>query len=258
MKGIFLFVFSCFAILNFGQPKSYSTANAHSHNDYENPNPFYAAFEQGYGSIEADVFAINDTLFVAHNKQAIKNDRTLQSLYLIPLAQSLKATKSRKLILLIDIKDDYRITLPLVAKELGILKKFLSDQSTTRQLTIVISGNRPSPGGYRNFPMFIFFDDDLVKPHSEDEWKRVGLVSLPLYRISRWNGKQNISSEDSLALKHVIDSVHSAKKKIRFWAAPDNEMSWKLQEHLGVDLIGSDKITELANFLRSSKKEKRP
>ena len=49
---------------------------------------------------------------------------------------------------------------------------------------------------------------------------------------------------------HVVDSVHNAGKPIRFWAAPDNEQSWNLQMHLGVDLIGTDKIKELAEELR--------
>jgi alkaline phosphatase len=78
------------------------------------------------------------------------------------------------------------------------------------------------------------------------------LVSLPFYRISRWNGNDNINEADSLALKHVIDSVHAAGKRIRFWAAPDNEKSWELQEGLKVDLIGTDKINELAKFFRKA------
>jgi alkaline phosphatase len=65
------------------QPIKYTTANAHSHNDYENPTPFFVAFDNGFGSIEADIFAIGDSLFVAHNKQNIKPGRTLKNLYLI-------------------------------------------------------------------------------------------------------------------------------------------------------------------------------
>jgi alkaline phosphatase len=240
-------------MLALGQPRSYSTANAHSHNDYANPIPFYLAYQNGFGSIEADIYSIHDSLFVAHNKQDIRSTRTLSSLYLIPIEHALDSNRNRKLILLVDIKDDYRITLPLLEKELVSLKRFLSGQSGNRQLTIVISGNRPSPQEYKNYPLNIVFDDDLKLVHDKEEWKRVGLVSLPFYRISRWNGKEYINSEDSVKLKKVIDSVHAAKKQIRFWGAPDNEMSWELQKQLGVDLIGTDKIGELANFLRSSK-----
>ena len=49
--------------------------------------------------------------------------------------------------------------------------------------------------------------------------------------------------------------MHQAGKKIRFWAAPDNENSWDAQINLGVDLIGTDEIEKLAGFLnRRSKK----
>src|SRR4249920_4141992 len=83
------------------QPNLYTTANAHSHNDYENATPFSLAFANGFGSIEADVFSVDDTLFVAHNRQDIRRDRSLRALYLDPLAKSLRSYKKRTLILLI-------------------------------------------------------------------------------------------------------------------------------------------------------------
>jgi alkaline phosphatase len=85
--------------------------------------------------------------------------------------------------------------------------------------------------------------------HSPDEWERVGLVSLSFQRYSPWNGKGALSEKDKDTLLHVIDSVHNAGKKIRFWAAPDNKNSWLTQIKLGVDLIGTDKIQELSEFL---------
>ncbi len=65
-----------------------------------------------------------------------------------------------------------------------------------------------------------------------------------------WNGKDSLGSKDEEAIHHIIDSVHTAGKPIRFWAAPDTEASWKWQMKLGADLIGTDKINELGNFLR--------
>ncbi len=88
-------------------------------------------------------------------------------------------------------------------------------------------------------------------PHNSAEWKRVGLVSQPFIKFSAWKGEGPLEERDEKLLKRTIDSVHHAGKTIRFWAAPDNEASWKMQMKLGVDLIGTDKIDELANFLRS-------
>ena len=253
MRICFLLVLICSPAFSSAQPNHYTTANAHSHNDYENATPFTLAFTNGFGSIEADVFSINDTLFVAHNRQDIRADRTLKILYLDPLVNALRSDKKRKLILLVDVKDDYKITLPLLNRELSSVKNLLSNHSIGKSLTIVISGNRPAPEHYKDYPDFIFFDDDLKLPHTPEEWKRVYMVSLPFYRLSSWNGKDNISAGDSLRLKNTIDSVHRAGKQIRFWAAPDNEASWKLQMNLGVDFIGTDRINELTNFMRISK-----
>jgi alkaline phosphatase len=252
MKCIFIFLFFSVFIAS-AQPKGYSSANAHSHNDYENSIPFYLAYENGYGSIEADVFLVNDTLFVAHNRQDIRADRTFRSLYLLPLLRAMDAGK-RKLILLVDVKDDYKLTLPVLIKELQPIRKYVTSVHKRKSITVVISGNRPPPAEYINYPDYILFDDDLRLPHSTDQWKRVGLVSLQFSRLSRWNGNEELKNEDSLILKRTIDSVHTSGKKIRFWAAPDNEASWKLQETLGVDLVGTDKIRELAVFFGRTKR----
>src|SRR4030095_14771528 len=105
-------------------------------------------------------------------------------------------------------KENYQFTLPKLVNELQSLRKYLSDQHAPNRITIVISGNRPSPSGYKDFPGFIFFYDDMRLPHSSEEWKRVGLVSLSMARITRWDGKDRLIAEDSTKLKKVIDSVH--------------------------------------------------
>ncbi len=154
------------------------------------------------------------------------------------------------MILLVDIKENYKESLQLLINELEPLKKYLvSDKHFNKPLTILISGERPPPQEYKNYPHYIFFDDDLRVFHTPGEWKRVRLVSLSFERYSHWNGEGNLPDSDRKVLMHVIDSVHNAGKRIRFWAAPDNENSWTAQMKLGVDLVGTDKIQELSAFL---------
>jgi alkaline phosphatase len=63
------------------------TANhLHSHNDYKQNIPFLTAYYAGAGSIEADVYLLNGKLYVAHERNEIAEDRTLDELYLKPLA----------------------------------------------------------------------------------------------------------------------------------------------------------------------------
>jgi len=246
LSSLDLFSFSAFA-----QQRKYTVSNAHAHNDYLHPVPFYTAYNAGFGSIEADIFPVNGILFVAHHKNEIQQHRTLKSLYLEPLLNVLGSTSSHPLKLLVDIKEDYKSSLQFLIQEIEPLRPFLSTQEKSRSLTILISGERPSPAEYKNYPDYIFFDDHLKLHHNAAEWERVGLVSQPFIKFSAWKGEGPLEKKDKKKLKHTIDSVHHAGKTIRFWAAPDNEASWKMQMKLGVDLIGTDKIDELANFLRS-------
>lgn len=251
LKKVFCFFFIAVpSIHGFAQQKNYTVADAHAHNDYMHPVPFYTAWNAGFGSIEADVFPVNGVLLVSHSKEALQTQRTLDSLYLKPLLTELQKNDHRKVNLLIDIKENYKESLQLLLSELAPLKKYLvSDKDLNKPVTILISGERPPPAKYKNYPRYIFFDDDLKVFHTPRQWKRVGLVSLSFERYSHWNGENDLPDSDRNVLMHVIDSVHHAGKKIRFWAAPDNENSWLAQMKLGVDFIGTDKIQALSAFL---------
>jgi alkaline phosphatase len=253
IKGIGFIIILCYCIV--AQSQTYTISNAHSHNDYLNDRPFTRAYEAGFGSIEADIFPVNDTLYVAHSKKEIQAQRTLKSLYLDSLLHDLTTNSSRHVKLLIDIKENYDLSLQLLEKRLEPFKSFLySNENTSRPLLILVSGNRPPPAEYKKYPGYIFFDDDLKLHHDAAEWERVGQVSLCFEDFSSWKGEGPLHPKDKRILKHLIDSVHLAGKPIRFWAAPDNTTSWKMQMKLGADLIGTDKLNELARFLRKEKK----
>ena len=230
----------------FGQRYGYSVQNAHAHNDYENKVPFFTAYNAGFGSIEADVFPVNGKLFVAHNKVSITPERSLQSLYLDPLLKTLSNDRSRHLILLIDIKENYQLSLSILIKELAPLEAIIA----SRQLQIVISGNRPTPAEFSNYPDYIHFDDDQSRKSTLDQWNRVGLVSLRFSSLSTWKGEGKMKKDEKLRIRSTVDSVHKAGKEIRFWGSPDNPLVWKMLMKLKVDLIGTDKIAELTAFIK--------
>jgi len=229
----------------------YTVANAHSHNDYVNDIPFYRAFNKGFASIEADIYPINGDLLVAHDSVELSTERTLLNMYIKPAAESLKGA-SQKLQLLIDVKNDHREALKLLIKQLEPYRAILSVPDRPAALTVVISGERPSPSLFHTYPDYIWFDGDLKSPYTEEQWKRVGLVSFSFTDFSKWNGLGRPVADDRLKIKQIIEQVHNFKKKIRFWGAPDTPSSWLEQMNMGVDLIGTDRIEELGTFLNHS------
>src|SRR6478609_939165 len=115
----------------FAQKINYTTANAHSHNNYEQPVIFWEAYNQQFGSIEADIYLSSDSteLWVAHNLRDIESTkRTLDSLYLRPLQSCIQKNKgyvyadhTRALQLMIDIKT---AAVPTLNKLINVLRKY--------------------------------------------------------------------------------------------------------------------------------------
>jgi len=245
----FILLLTGLSFFSHGQSSKYTVQNAHSHNDYENDVPFLTAYKAGFGSIEADVFPVKGKLYVAHDKQNIDFNKSLRTLYLEPAARELRKERSRCLILLVDIKEDYKTSLALLVTELKPFKDVIKN----KRLQIVISGTRPVPGEFNKYPSYIWFDDDQSRKSNSDQWKRVALVSLRFSNLCSWKGQGEIRKEESLRLKSTIDSVHAAGKKIRFWGAPDSPEAWTALVNLGADLIGTDRIEDLTVFLRSKK-----
>ena len=232
------------------QKKVYTVADAHSHNDYNNSIPFYRAYNKGFGSIEADVYAVKGKLMVAHEKKYITAKRSLKILYISPLVKKFKIDTARKLRLLIEIKENYKAVLPLVIKELKPLKKYFSYPGHPGRLSIVLTGAVPPANELWNYPDWISFDVDHLNGFTSHEWEKIGLVSFPFSKyVKWWDGARALTPIEIARVKGGIDSTHQAGKKIRFWATPDTKISWLTLMKLNVDVIGTDAIEELGDFL---------
>ena len=219
----FLLILGCLFLTNvIAQPKHYTTANAHSHNDYEQSKPFVSAYTEHFGSIEADVFSVpgSDVLLVGHELVHIQtNPRTLDSLYLLPIANALKRNKgypyadaSRHLQLMIDIKTGAAETL---AKLIKSLEKYPAITRNSN-VHIVISGNKPSVNNLDTFPSYIKFDGNLTEIYSEQQLKYIGMISSSFGTYSKWNGTGEFPDTDRTRLQADIDRAHAAGKKYGF------------------------------------------
>ena len=246
---ILLSLSACISMAANAQIKQYSVADAHSHNDYKNNIPFYRAYEKGFGSIEADVYAVKGQLMVAHDKKEITASRSLKILYTDPLIEKLKHDQQRRLRLLIEIKEDYKAVLPLVIKELQPLEQYFAYEGHAGRLSIVMTGAVPPANELNDYPAWLSFDVDHLDGFTPTQFKKIGLVSFPFGKYVKWNGKGVLNKEEISRVKAAIDSVHNLGKLIRFWETPDTKSSWLALIRLGVDVIGTDSIEQLGDFL---------
>jgi alkaline phosphatase len=230
-----------------------SSSQAHSHNDYDRPGAFYAAYQAEFGSLEADIHLKEGVLYVAHDDVGIAKERTLEALYLQPLEKQLKKykggvykDKQKSLQLLVDIKTEAISTLDALVALLSNYPLIMS----SKKIKLVISGNRPSPSAYVTYPPYIWFDGRPSEQYDDTASKKLGLISDNYFKYARWNGTGVIPEKEKLALKAAIDKAHGMGKPFRFWATPDTEASWKLFMELGVDYINTDRVPELADFIK--------
>jgi alkaline phosphatase len=254
MNKLVFFLFLFLNTISHAQPASYTVANAHSHNDYEQPVPFYAAWNEGFGSIEADIFWHNNALLVAHHAHQLSVNRTLEDLYLKPLQACIEKNKgavfadtSRRLQLMIDIKTDGVTTL----QQLIVLLQKYPLLTGTPSLRIVISGNRPAPDAFINYPSYIWFDGVLGNEYSREALSRIAMLSDDIKKYTNWNGKGNIPAAAWKALQQAVVRSHALNKPVRFWGAPDFVNAWYQLMRLQVDYINTDHIAELGAFFKN-------
>lgn len=257
MKSIY---FSALSLLFTGTvfaqgPVRYTTAQAHSHNDYEQNIPFLRAYYQQFGSIEADIFLRNDSIFVAHEQKHISAKNTLSTLYLKPLLAQVEqhkgqiySDKNLSLQLLIDLKTPGKETIPVLIKE---LQPYLNILAPAGPVKIVLSGDVPPPQEFGQYPDYLFFDGRPEINYSKSQLERVGLISQSFAHYTKWNGKGILVKKEQEALEAVIKQVHAQGKKIRFWGTPDNINAWKMFMNMGVDYLNTDKVEELGPYLRN-------
>lgn len=222
----------------------------HSHNDYKQSVPFWTAYANGLNSIEIDVFLKNNELFVTHEEDEIIEGRTIENLYLLPFQKAMELNLGEKQTIqfLIDIKSEAIDTLE---KLVEILEKY-PNLTTSKTITFVISGNRPDPNLYVNYPNYLLFDYQSLEMLSNTaHWEKVALISLPFSKFSNWNGKGRLTKNEYEVVSNTIKKAHSFNKPFRFWGCPDSKTAWKAFTDLGVDFINTDMPYEAKTYLKT-------
>jgi alkaline phosphatase len=250
MKKMVFSLLGLFLILNVHAQDS-TPSLVHSHNDYEKPEPFYKAYEHKVASIEADIFARDGRLLVAHTAEETDVNRTLESLYLDPLRKMIEKNgghvygdASRSLILLIDLKSRGDETMDELVLHMTKYPSLINCST----LKIVISGDVPDTSRWSQYPSYIFFDGRPQIQYNINSLKRILMISDSFGRYVRTTSKGEVAP-DTLKIVSVIEQAENNGKLFRFWGTPDTEEMWAKLLSWGVDLISTDNVDELCAYL---------
>jgi len=72
----------------------------------------------------------------------------------------------------------------------------------------------------------------------------------------KWKGRKTFPESEMEKLVSLVKQAHAEKKLIRFWGIPDKANVWKVVHEAGVDLINTDKLKKMNEFLKKRKLEK--
>lgn len=264
IRGYLLSVIAAFTVCLpgcTGDNKGGMLVGIHSHNDYDRNRPFYDAFDQRFGSIEADVYCVDGELYVAHDRDKIEESRTLRAMYLEPVKREAGRNggsvygKGQSPQLLIDLKTNWEETLPVLAAQLDEYGDYFDPARNPHAVRVTVSGSMPRPELFGKYPEFIFFDGRPVNEYTPEQLKRLSMISASFGDYSRWNGNDDMSAEDSVAIKGFIDAGHAKGQKVRFWGCPDTEKAWLTFMDMGVDIINTDRVAELGEFIRNRQRQ---
>lgn len=233
--------------------------NAHAHNDYAQPSPLHGALKNGFCSIEADVFLVDGKLLVAHDRKDVRPERTLVEMYLKPLAEQVRThggtvygTKD-ELILLVDIKADGKAAYQQLQQDLKPFQSFLSGfsrgRTVKRAIKVILSGDRPIAEVAAQNQRYAFLDGR--KENLGGDPNLYPLISESFLPLFKYLGSGPFGEANETAMTDFVAKAHKAKQKVRFWATPETPTMWSILWNHKVDLIGTDKQVDLANFLKA-------
>ncbi|MFF9000289.1 phosphatidylinositol-specific phospholipase C/glycerophosphodiester phosphodiesterase family protein [Streptomyces achromogenes] len=239
---------------------------AHAHNDYAHPRPLLDALDHRFGSVEADVFLVGGGLLVGHEASDLDPSRTLESLYLEPLAARVAARHGsvyrgahRPLQLLVDIKTEGAATYLELDRRLRryphLFTRYAHGRVHPGPVTVVVSGDRAA-----RTPMAAqterraFYDGRLTDLAGPAPASFAPLISDNWTQNFTWTGTGTFPDAERRRLRSITAAAHARGQRVRFWATPDTagparDALWTELLAAGVDHLNTDDLAGLETFL---------
>ncbi|MFD7695742.1 phosphatidylinositol-specific phospholipase C/glycerophosphodiester phosphodiesterase family protein [Streptomyces sp. NPDC059805] len=239
---------------------------AHAHNDYEHPRPLLDALDHRFGSVEADVHLVDGRLLVAHGPEDLDPARTLEALYLDPLAARVRAHHGRvypgvrrSFQLLIDLKTEgsstYLALDRLLARHRHLFTTYAHGRVHPGPVTAVVSGDRAARAPMEAQRVrHAFYDGRLTDLGSAAPASLIPLNSDNWTLNFTWLGTGPFPDAERRKLRTLTGAAHARGQSVRFWATPDTpgparDALWAELLAAGVDHLNTDDLAGLEAFL---------
>jgi hypothetical protein len=231
---------------------------AHAHNDYLHTHPLFDALDNGFCSVEADIFLVDGKLLVAHELNKTRPEATLQTLYLDPLRECVKKNGGRvytngpEFSLLIELKQDWQVAYPALRSMLtnysDVLVSFSGGTKQTNAIVAIITGHRDAAMFAGETVRYAALDGQLNDLDSNPPATSVPWISANWQDSFQWNGTGAIPDPELWKLRAIVNRAHKQGRRVRFWNAPDNPNFWQVMHVAGVDLINTDDLNGVQKF----------
>ncbi len=232
---------------------------AHAHNDYEHPRPLFDALACGFASIEADIHLVDGRLLVAHDRKSVAPERTLEALYLDPLRVRVRQHGGRvfrggpTVTLLVDVKSEaattYAVLHATLSRYADILTVYRGGVPTLGAVSVVLSGNRARAELAAQTLRYAVIDGRIEDLTANPPVALVPWVSDNWQKVSAWKWTGPIPDAEREKLRELVARAHAQGRRFRLWNTPDTPEVWQVLRAEGVDLIGTDRLAALRDFL---------
>ena len=229
---------------------------AHSHNDYEQPQPLETALAQRFYSVEADVHYSSGELTVSHFSWGSKG--TLEELYLDPLQARVDAKGSvygdgLPFTLWIDLKSGDRELVDALFALLdsySMLTTFTSTTTMPGPVTVVLTGDADGKKDLvTRFKARRATSDSNdytpEDPPATTAWRFYALDWTDYLDSSTGT----LSEDDEARLACIVENAHANGRQVRFYGSPDTPEYWRTALDFGIDYINTDNPSGLRDFL---------
>lgn len=263
---IFISIFFLVLLSACTKSKKLSCIPAHSHNDYLQKTPLFKALSKTFKSIEADIYKVGDSLFVAHDFDKIQQGHTLRQLYLAPLQKQLSNHPiDYELFILVDIKREGKNVYPTLEVILesykDILTHYENGKVIEKSVRVILSGDRPTELMLQREKRYTFLDGEISKMGKPFAKNLIPLYSGDWENYFKWKGLGSMPASEKQELQKLVMKAKKQNAFLRFWNTPNASLEQRdnlrelLSKYENV-IIGADNIDEMALFFIKKDKQK--